>query len=69
VRWTSLQVRIDNIISNIILYRSADEEPITTTLATTDHPAPSTQAEIEIENKTNKILMTEKGTSSYACMY
>jgi hypothetical protein len=46
---------------------TADEEPITITLAMTDHPSPSTQA--EIENKTNEILMTETGTMSIEWWY
>jgi hypothetical protein len=37
-----------------------------TTLAMTDHPSPSTQ--VEIANKTNEILITEKGTLIYAYM-
>jgi hypothetical protein len=38
----------------------ADEEPISTTLAMIDYPSSSTQA--KIENKTNEILIPEKGT-------
>ncbi len=45
-----------------------DEEPISTTLAMTDHPSPSTQA--EFESKPNKILTTEEGNNiiiTHAC--
>jgi hypothetical protein len=45
----------------------ADKELMatTTTLATTDYPSPSTQAEIENKtNKTNETIITEKGTMS-----